>query len=257
MIDKKNFVNNVEFDDKNRICNLYDKMLLSNKIGNTVFTDEFYPPNVWRRLEELRECIPVNIFSNGIFEEAERRIIAFSPQEVWHYPLELIKIINKSPFKSLTHREYLGSIMSLGIRRDKFGDLIVKDDICYLPLQDELKEYVIANLKNIGNCPCDVKIVDIYNEDIPQYNFQDLNIISTSNRIDCVLSGITNLSRSKALELISSGKVLMDYLPIKDKDKIVKEKSIITIRGFGKYKFVDKSGLTGSGRQRLLFKKFI
>lgn len=257
MIDKKNFINSIEFEDKNRICNIYDKILLCNKIGNTIFTDEFYPPNVWKRVEELQGLIPINIFSHGIFEEAERRIIAFSPEEVWHYPIELIKIINKSPFKTLSHREYLGAIMSLGIRREKFGDLIVKDDLCYIPIQDELKEYVVNNLKNVGNCPCDVEVVDIYLEGLPEYNFQEFNIIATSNRIDCILSGITNLSRSKTLDLISSGKVLVDYIPVKDKDKIVKEQSIITIRGFGKYKFIEEVGLTGSGRLRLLFKKFI
>ena len=257
MIDKKNFVDSIKYEDKNKISKLYDKILLCNKTGNTAFSDEFYPPNVWRSLEELQESIPVNIFSNGIFEGSERKIIAFSPDEIWHYPMELIKITNKSSFRTLCHRDYLGSIMSLEIIREKFGDLILEDNKCYVPIQEELTEYVIYNLKNVGNCPCTVEIVDIYTEGLPKYNFEDLNIIASSNRIDCILSGITNLSRSKALDLISSGKVLIDYLPVKNKDKIVKEQSIITIRGFGKYKFIEVCGSTGSGRLRMLFKKFI
>ncbi|MBC2396613.1 RNA-binding protein [Clostridium tetanomorphum] len=258
MIDKRTFISGIEYEDKNRISKLYDKILLCNKTGKTIYTNEFYPPNVWKKLEEFKACIDVNIYNNGFFEDSERRVIAFSSEEeLYYYPVELIKVVNKSAFRELSHREYMGAIMSLGIRREKFGDIILKKDGCYFPINEELVDYVIDNLKNVGNCPCNIEKVNIYEEGLPQYTFENITVMATSNRIDCMISAITNLSRNKALDLILSGKVLINYFPVKDKDKMIKKNSIITVRGFGKFKFVEEVGNTAKGRLKLLFKKFI
>lgn len=257
MIDKTVFLNLIECDDKNRLSSIYDKLLFAEKTNNTIHTEDFYPPNVWKALEKMSGNMDVDVYSNGVFKDAERRIISFSSDEVWYYPIKLLKIINLSSFADLSHRDYLGGLMALGLKREKFGDLIIRDETCYLPVKEELSEYVMTNLKGVGSCPCKVEVVDIYDEIIPDFNFEEMSVIITSNRLDCIVSSLTRLSRTKAIEIIQNSKVLVDYVVVKDKDKNVEDEAIITIRGYGKFKYLGQSGVTGSGRKRVLFKKFV
>ncbi|GAA0723908.1 YlmH/Sll1252 family protein [Clostridium malenominatum] len=257
MIDKAVFLNLIEYEDKNRLSNIYGKLLFAEKTNSTVYTEDFYPPNVWKVLERVSGSISVNVYSNGVFKDAERRIISFSSDEVWYYPIKLLKITNLSSFSVLCHRDYLGALMALGLKREKFGDLIIKDETCYLPVKEELSEYIITNLKGVGACPCKVEVVDVYDEIIPDFNFEEVFLIITSNRLDCIVSSLTKLSRTKAMEIIQNSKVLVDYVVVKDKDKTVEDGAIITIRGYGKFKYIGQSGVTGSGRKRVLFKKFV
>lgn len=256
IISKKDFIDKVDFEDKNLVSNIYDKILLCSKINNVVYTDEFYPPNVWKTVENLSSNLPVRIYSSGVFNESERRMLAFSPDEVWYYPIDLLKIENRSKFLSLRHRDYMGAIMSLGIKRHKLGDFILKDNICYVGVCQSLSEYIINNLTAIGKNPCTVSKLDLFQENLPNYDFEDINIIVTSLRMDSIVAGLANLSRGKGEELLQSGKVLLNYLTIKDKAKVIKPNSCITIRGLGKFKFICEIGETNRGRIKALFKKF-
>lgn len=256
MINKDIFIQQIEYDDKNKLGKIYDKIILCNKINTVVYTNEFYPPNVWKVIQDMQGELGVMVHANGVFEYAERRIMAFSPDQVWDYPIDILCIESKSNFTNLSHRDYMGAIMSLGINREKFGDIVLADDKCYVAIDENLTEYIIDNIKAIGKSPCVVSKLDKYFHSLPQYSFEDKNIIVSSMRIDCIVSSLTNLSRNKVMEFFKSGKVLLNYITVKDKDKIVKNQSIITIRGYGKFKLVEEIGYTGSGRIKVLFKKF-
>ncbi|EET84592.1 RNA-binding S4 domain protein [Clostridium carboxidivorans P7] len=79
----------------------------------------------------------------------------------------------------------------------------------------------------------------------------------SSLRIDCVVSTLCNISRSKAEELVRQGKVLVDYSEDFKKNKILNCDTIITVRGYGKFKIVEEVGWTNSGKVKILVKKFI
>lgn len=256
IISKKDFVDKVDLEDKNLISSIYDKILLCEKINSVVYTEEFYPPNIWKAIENLSHHLSIKVYSSGVFKEAERRMLAFSPDEVWYYPVDLLKIENGSKFLPLRHKDYMGGIMSLGIKRYKLGDFILKDNVCYVAVCQSLSEYIVNNLTSIGRNPCIVSKLDLFTKELPNYEFEDINIIITSLRMDSVVASLANLSRSKGEELIQIGKVLLDYLTVKDKAKVVKPNSIITIRGLGKFKFICEIGETNRGRIKVLFKKF-
>ena len=132
-MDKKTFIKRFDFCNKSEILPIYDKINLAKKTNNTVYTSIFYTPNVWKTLEGLKEEIGLNICSCGIFEDAERKLIAFSKFDVRNYPIKLMEIKCKSKFAKLQHKDYLGALMTLGLKREKFGDLILKEDKqCYL-----------------------------------------------------------------------------------------------------------------------------
>ncbi|MGL4739599.1 MAG: RNA-binding protein [Sarcina sp.] len=235
-----------------KLYNLYEK---ATSRGITLFSDEFYPPFVWKELEKLSSK-NIEISSFGIFSDSDRRMIAFNKNEWNEYPIKLIQIKCNTKFQGLEHKDYLGSIMGLGIKREKLGDLILlRDDICYLAAEENIALYVVENLHKIKKLNCECGILDFY-ADIPSVNYKELSVNISSNRLDAIVSELAKLSRSKANELIDKGLVLVDYAKVFSKTIEVEEDTRITIRGVGKFKVKETLGVTKNGRLKLTILKY-
>lgn len=252
-MDKKEFLNLLNLEEYEAL-KLYERFNLARTRNITIFTDEFYTPDVWSTLEEIN-FFGVTVESFGVFKEGERRVIAFNKEEYDEYPISLLKIQCNTKFSKLEHKDYLGSIMALGINRNKIGDLILKEDGCYVAVHHSIIDFLISNLNKIKNLNCKCEL--IYNlEDVPKPSYEEKNIIVTSKRLDCIVAALGNMSRSKALDIITSGSVLLDYRVTKDKSKEICEKSRLTIRGLGKFKISNIFGTTKSGRLKLTVFKY-
>ena len=257
-MDKSYFLNSINYGDKNIISSLFTKMQIAEKTNKIVFTNDFVSPDVWNQISVLCENYRVKSFANGIFKDADRRMVAFSSfEEPIIYPITLLKISNKSKFSSLEHKDYLGAIMSLGIKREKLGDLITEDATCYATVCSDISNYIIANLSSISNCPCEAQEHDYLLQDLPKRKFQQKVVISTSLRLDGIISAICNVSRNNSVELIVSGKVLVNYFQCLKKDKVVKSNDTLTIRGYGKYMVYDIIGTTQKDRLKVAIKQYI
>lgn len=260
-MNKKEFIATIDIDEKNVLSNVYDKIQLAQKINKSIYLSEFYSPQLWRKLNNISHLLNCKIESYGVFKESERRMLCIldkdEKQEEFQYPLELIKIKNKSSFSKLSHSDYLGALMSLGLKREKFGDLIVDEDICYVPICSDIYLYVKDNLCKISNSPCSIEVLDLNNITIPEYKFLEKVVTSTSRRIDCVVASICGISRNLSVDLIKKGNVLLDYQKINNKDKVVSEDSTITIRGYGKFKILQDIGKTKKDRCKISVKKYI
>ena len=256
-MDKKVFLNKMNSIESSIASSIYDKVTLVEKTSKVIYSGEFYTINIWKALEEFQNELDIKIYASGVFEDAERKFIAFSYNEVYDYPIDLIKVSTKSKFNKLQHKDYLGAVMALGIKREKLGDFILKEDTCYFPCVKEISDYIKYNLTSIASASCTIDVLDIYAKDIPKYNFETTIFNVSSLRLDCVVGALCNISRTKAEELIRQGKVLVDYSEVFRKDKIVRNDCVITIRGHGKFKFLEEVGWTGSGRIKLHVKKFV
>lgn len=256
-MDKKTFLNKMSFVDSRIASNVFDKIILAQKTGKTIYTGELYTTNVYKALKNMSSELEIKVYCYGIFEDAQRKIIAFSYDDIWCYPMDLIKITTNSKFSKLEHKDYLGAVMALGIKREKLGDLILKNDECYLAVHNEITDYIKMNLTSVGKSTCTINILDINSSEIPEYDFQNIIVNVSSLRIDCIVSSLCNISRGKAEDLIRQGKVLVDYSEAIKKDKVLKDDCVITIRGYGKFKIIEEAGWTGSGRIKIQVKKFI
>ena len=274
----KQFPKELEYE----VSKLYNSFENAEKYDTIVYTEEFYTPNIWKKLTDKIENI--KIITDGIFENSDRRQIAFIPIGYYenksfdtieknkgkirlsnpnnsykqNFPCKLLKISVNSKFKEYEHKDFLGSLMGLNIKRELMGDLIQDKENAYIPVSDKISDYILTELKQIGRASCTVKEIDIKNgEIIPEYKYDDKFITIPSKRLDSIVSAITNLSRNKVIEPIEKGKVLIDYYEEKDKSKIVEIGSLITIRGYGKYKLFSEHGETKKGKERLLIKKYV
>ncbi|MFT5871316.1 MAG: RNA-binding protein YlmH [Clostridium sp.] len=257
-MDKKYFLNSINCEDKNLISNIFNKIQMSEKTNKITFTNDFVSPAIWNQISAICENYKVKSFTYGIFKDADRRMLSFSEEgDPITYPIDLLKISNNSKFNKLDHKDYLGAIMSLGIKREKLGDLIVQDAVCYAPVCSDISSYIINNLISIGNCHCDVSEYDYTLKELPERKFQEKVIISTSLRLDSMVSAICNVSRSNSVGLISTGKILVNYSQCVKKDKVIKNNDTLTIRGYGKFKVSESIGSTQKDRMKVAIKKYI
>jgi len=242
-------------DDRDDALNLYERYLLAKEKDIPVFGKSFYPPNIWNWFQENLSTKTFKVEVNGFFEESERKMISFNNIYDSPFPMKLIKLTNTSKFSKLTHRDYLGGILSLGIERNKIGDLLVDENACYVPVHEDIEDFILYNVDRIGKATCKVEAINKVHL-IPKFNFKEEIILVSSLRIDGVVSKITNVSRSKAVTMIEQGNVLVNYVKIKDKSYELKGEERITIRGFGKYIIGNSIGNSKSGKNKISIKKY-
>ncbi|AWK52421.1 RNA-binding protein [Clostridium beijerinckii] len=242
-------------DDKNEALNLYERYLLSKNKDIPMFGKNFYTPNIWTWFEKNLGSKDFKVETNGFFQDAERRMISFNNVYDNTFPMKLIKIENTSKFLNLTHRDFLGGILSLGIERNKIGDLLVDKNTCYVAVCEEIENFIIYNIDKISKVVCSAEVIDNF-ELLPKVNFKEEIILVSSLRIDGVISKIINVSRSNATAMIEQGQVLINYVKIKDKSYELKGEERITIRGFGKFILGNSIGNSKSGRIKIIIKKY-
>ena len=141
------------------------------------------------------------------------------------------------------------------MEREKFGDLRVYENYAVVPVYEDVVEYVISSLNSVGKSPVSCEVIN--DTTLSKVNFLEVIINVSSLRLDSIVSKLSNISRSKALDLINQNKILVDYCKVNSKSLEVKEGQRITIAGVGKYIMGNIVGNTKSGRFKVNIKKYI
>lgn len=156
------------------------------------------------------------------------------------------------------HSSYLGSLMKLGLERERFGDIICFEDEAYVILLSENAEYVKENLSHLIKFKkALIEIVEIDEIKIKPKEFEEFKIVISSNRLDNFVSEIIKCSRSKAEEYILSERVFINSVCELKNSKKLKVEDIITIRGKGKFIIEEFIGQNKKEREIYLIKKYI
>ena len=166
MISKDEILRSFPKEDIEEVLKVYQTMNLAYSKGITTFTNFFCKPNIWNYFIEKFDSKNFRVEAKGAFDECDRRILVFNNIYNIPMPYRILKINNKSKFNNLSHKDYLGSIMALGLEREKLGDLRVIDDYAVLPIYEEITDYIIGQLKNVGKAP--ITVEEIYEENLPK-----------------------------------------------------------------------------------------
>lgn len=255
MISKEDILKNFLKEDTEDVLKVYECMNVAYSKGISVFTKFFCKPHIWLYFIEHFNSKSFSVEANGAFDECDRKIIGFNNIYDIPFPYRVIKIKNKSKFSNLSHKDYLGSLMALGLEREKLGDLKVLDDCAIVPIYEEVADYILISLTTVGKSP--VTVEEIYEESLPKNQFKEEIIIVSSLRADNIVSKLARVSRTNAIEFINSNKVLLDYCKVQDKSREVKENQRLTIKGVGKFIIGEIIGNTKSGKYRVKINKFI
>ncbi len=166
--------------------------------------------------------------------------------------------VRGSGFRELSHRDYLGSVMGLGLERDAIGDILVMDShTAYLITSDRTADFLLTSLDKVST---DTVKVDRLPAGTPLTSARRLQPVSdtvASERLDCVVAALCNLSREKAQTAVRAGIVELDYEPCEACDTAVEAPAIISVRGYGKFIVHAFDGTTRKGRIRLVAGKFV
>ncbi len=241
----------------NRLKDLSEK---SDKNSRFTFT-EFLSLDEQNALKSIeREVCAFTLFGGA--SDCERVIARFgNPDELGYeddFPISILKLQPKLKkfADELTHRDFLGALMNLGIERKLLGDIIVKDNVAYIFVMEKIADYICENLSRVKHTVINAQIVT----DIPDgqlYKTESISISVSSLRLDCLIAGIYNLSRSQVVEIFSSQKVFVNGKLIENISHTPKENDIISVRGLGRFIFVSKGGTSKKGRLYVNLEKYV
>lgn len=224
-------------------------------------------------IKELRKTDRVFLF--GGYAEAERKRLFVIPsylsdfegepeqkaREFFAEELEesvrAIKI-EGSRYRALSHRDYLGSLLSLGIERDALGDIVVSDPFnAVIFCTGKILPYLLSGIDRIASDKVKVSEFTVDKSFVAKREFLPITDTIASNRLDCVVGALTNLSREKAQAAIRSGLCEVNYMPEQRVDVEVKLPCVISVRGHGKFNILSFDGETRRGRLRLVAQKYV
>lgn len=148
-----------------------------------------------------------------------------------------IKIYEIISSNDLRHQDILGTLYSLNISDEMFGDVVIWNNRYFIIILSSIDNYIKSNLTSIKNSKVDLIEKDPYYLKNYKQEYEEFNIIVPSVRVDVIVSKIINSSRSNALEKIKNGDIYLNYELLTKPTYMLKENDIFSIRKYGKYKF--------------------
>lgn len=186
-------------------------------------------------------------------EWCERKVLRFGNADAFGYeedfPVTALEIapLNAKFADDLTHRDFLGALMNLGIEREMLGDIFRLDKGCVLYCLDSMADYIIENLSRIKHTSV---MARRFEGDfvLPESSRAILTIQVSSERCDAVVARVFNISRDDSLSLFREQKVFINGRMTTGNDTKVKEGDRVSVRGFGKFDVNETAGVSRKGK---------
>ena len=186
----------------------------------------------------------------GGYDGAERCVAAFGyDAEEAVFPISIIKAEPASPkfADKLSHRDFLGSLMGLGIKREVLGDIVLADNIGYIFCLNTIADYIVRELSKVRHTIVKCSIVEALPESAVKKPEEEQMVVA-SERLDVLVSGVYNFSRSAVKELFIARKIYVNSRLCENFSYIPKEKDIISVRGKGRFVYNGVLGKTKKSR---------
>ena len=201
----------------------------------------------------LHDLPPVRYLLDGGYEDAERRVVCFLPSYSSESGREHLPVVRLAVTprdlrfaEKLTHRDYLGSLMNLGIERSNIGDILVSESGAQLFCLERMADYLCEEFRRVRHT--DVDCVRAGEEEEIARNYLPVGDSVASPRLDAVIALVFRLSRGKVTPYIEGGKVFCDGRQVLSAAHQLKEGEVVSVRGLGKFRFLGVEKETRKGR---------
>ena len=256
-------------DDRLLVSKLLNKIEFVNKrnsVGHTDFLDMRQRQLLERVMLELKIS---NYVATGGYKTAERTVLVIYPEKLeeiikndqfdYNTIFEVVRINLPNELKGMySHRDYLGAIIKIGMKREKVGDIITSKDGADLIVLKESEKYIISGLKELTRFSKAIfQSWGIEKLNIEEPKTQLIDIIIPSMRIDSIVSEIIRTSRAKAVTIIKEERVFINQELVTKGAKEVKENDMITVRGKGRFKIGKIINNTRKGNLVLEVEKYV
>lgn len=217
--------------------------------------------SIFHSMEKEISFVPYALY--GGYPEAERVMICFygdcdemkgditvqETMEQQHYPIACVCILAKNEkfATELSHRDYLGAIMNTGTNRNKIGDIVIKDKKAYCFCDDKIAQYLVGTLEQVGRTSIKAVITtELFDTVTPAHKPVTGSV--SSLRLDALIALAFHSSRSSITGLIEGEKVFVNSRMNTSNSYIVKEGDVVSVRGYGKFRFQSQGNMTKKGR---------
>ena len=231
--DKKRFLSALDYEHSIKFAHIYDLAEKAYRQGRSLYGDFLSEGSIGELLRR-RDFLPMHPVLFGGYEDAERKMVGFIPEyEEEDFPISVLSF--SSPrIKNLSHRDFLGSIMALGIKREKCGDIIIGEDTCQLLLHSDIADFVCSSLEKVGREGVKTELIELCGLIVPEKKFTSISGTVASPRLDAVISLFAGKGRSKSAELIKGGLVFINGIAADKCDMHLSEGDTISVRGIGR-----------------------
>ncbi|SHH11741.1 YlmH family RNA-binding protein [Tepidibacter thalassicus] len=256
MVDKERITNHIkDLELKNTLYKVIDKAIGVLKNHDYRCTDFLNPYEIKNAISILNAVDDIKYSIYGGYEKSERKVIYIYPYYIFEQdldiPIKVLEITGNFKFKEISHRDYLGAILGLGIKREKIGDIIIHKDFCQVIVKKDICDFLLLNLNKVGNNSVKIKEIDISDIKYSEPEYKEVSFTVSSQRLDCIISGIYNLSRQESSKIVLSQKVYIDFELVNTTSKAVKEGSLISVKGRGRAIISEIGNYTKKGRVKV------
>ena len=216
--------------------------------------------DTFSRMESGLRHVPHTLWGGA--GDCERKLIRFGNHETCGYeeevPITCIRIrpVNAKFADALTHRDFLGAIMNLGIEREMIGDIRVMEAVGYVFCLDRIAPFLIEQLTKVRHTTVVCEIVQALPE-TAVISTQDISLQVASERLDAVLAHLYQLSRTDAQELFRGGRIFVNDRLQESCSYPPKAGDIISARGYGRFLYCGVSGRTKKGKFTVSVKRYV
>ena len=248
-------------EDRLLLAKLWDKITAAMR-KNIAGQAHFLSP---RELELARYLFgeEPGLYAFGGYEDAERKMLVYLPdylEESTLYGEDSPLVCLEGTFfqgDELSHRDILGSLMGMGIVREKVGDILVSPESADLIVLDTVADFLLSSWNSAGRAKLTVTEIPAAHLHIPEVRCEEVRDTVSSLRLDAVCSTGFRMARGKAVDMISSGHVQVNWRPCTKADKLLTEGDTVSARGFGKFQLAAVGGVTKKGRTAIVVKRYI
>ncbi|NLK70516.1 MAG: RNA-binding protein [Clostridiales bacterium] len=232
-----------------RQCALVESVLKNNN----------FEPIAVERSVNIRGYLGLKYFTWGGYEDAGRKILCiydeYDTPNIMEVPIKCLTFYFRRVDK-LSHRDFLGAIMALQVKREAVGDIIVAEGRAQVFVCDSVSDLLLNEIDKIGKVGVRITDEEKFNLDV-QHNFIVIKDTVASLRLDAMVSSATKQSRERSAQLIKTGCVSVNYFTTESPSMILKQGDVFSARGYGKFVFSEINGTTKKGRIHIEIKKYM
>jgi RNA-binding protein YlmH len=263
LINKENIIKgfNLDNDAKIIIFNLLDKVetvIKNHEICFSSFVSSEVEAVMARILRSFSTDVSYSV--SGGHDNSDYAMIAIYPEYLSEgdieFPLSLLHIKTTNKSYEPSHRDVLGSVMGLGIKRDIVGDIIIVDKLIQMFVATPMEAYISANLEKISRNKCDITKVALESFVHIEEEFKIKTDTVKSLRLDSVIASGFNLSRSDALKMVKSSKVKVNHILVENASKMLEAGDLISCRGNGRILLSEIGTHTKKDRIKIILHKY-
>ena len=249
-------------EDRLALAKVLDKAEQASVRNLPAATDFLSPQQRARALDLLRLAgiSESSYVLQGGYEGAERQVLQFLPDwmepEIAETPIRCLRAVFREE-EQLSHRDFLGSLMGMGIVREKVGDILVAPGSADLLVLEGVADFLLQSWDSAGRARLRVSAIEPEKLHIPAVRRKEVRDTVSSLRLDAVAASGFRLARGKAAALIESGKVQLNWRECVKPDKLLEAGDVVSARGFGKFELSEVGGLTRKGRVSIVLQIYV